>query len=166
MDKHPVILVGEDDDNDVLLMQRAFKKAKSPHSLQIARDGCQVIDYLTGNSAYADRRRYPTPGLVLLDIKMPKRTGLEVLKFIRQCPALKRLPTIIFSSSRTESDIKTAYDLGANSYIGKPSDFEGLVNLLQILTQYWFFSNLVLPERANFQPGIEGGTAKLEGKTV
>lgn len=137
----PTVLIVEDDPNDVLLLQRAFSKVSVPHDLRIARDGEEALDYLEGAGPYADRAAHPLPCLVLLDLKLPRRSGLEVLEGIRRTPALSGLPVIILTSSREESDIQRAYERGANSYLVKPVGFEGLLDLVRELAGYWLSLN-------------------------
>src|SRR5580692_2161995 len=115
------ILLAEDDENDAFFMKHAFKEVGIFNSLQVARDGKQAVDYLAGSGDYADRNRFPLPSLTLLDLKLPRLTGLEVLKWVRQQDELKSLIVIILSSSHQASDIAKAYELGANAYLIKPS---------------------------------------------
>ena len=129
------ILLVEDDDNDVLLLQRAFRKAGLTHALQTVSDGEQAIAYLSGQPPFNDRAKYPFPMLMLTDLKMPRKTGLEVLAWLRQQPSeLKNLPVIVLTSSRLTDDVDQAYDLGATSYMAKPSgDFDGLAQMVKSL---------------------------------
>jgi CheY-like chemotaxis protein len=114
------ILQVEDDENDVLLLQHVFARAGILNPVHVATDGQQAIDYLAGVGSYADRSKFPMPRLVLLDLKIPKIMGLEVLKWIRYQPSLKALHVAVFSSSDHPADIKAAHHLGANSYYMKP----------------------------------------------
>ena len=143
----PILLV-EDDYNDVLLIQRAFRKAKIKPLVANVSDGDEVLLYLQGKGKYADRAQYPLPLLILLDLKLPRRSGLEVLAWIRQQPKLKRLLVVVLTSSQEDSDLTQAYDLGANSYLVKPIDFQELVRLVQSIDDYWFKTNQV-PQIAN-----------------
>jgi CheY-like chemotaxis protein len=131
------ILVAEDDTDDAFFLQRAFKMAGISTWLQFVRDGQEAIDYLSGEGVFADRTVHPTPDLLLLDLKMPRMNGFQVLEWVRQQPGLKRLPVIIFSSSDEGKDINRAYDLGANSYLIKPHSSEELINVAQRVKQYW-----------------------------
>jgi CheY-like chemotaxis protein len=136
------MLLVEDDPNDVLLIQRAFRKAGVSHSLQVVGDGEQAAAYLLGQAPYTDRAQYPLPTLMLLDLKLPRKTGLEVLAWLReQTSAIKRLPVIVLTSSRQSIDINLAYDLGANSYLVKPGEFDALLQLTQWLNRYWIDLN-------------------------
>jgi CheY-like chemotaxis protein len=135
--KDKIILLVEDDPNDVLLIQRAFQKAGLHDSLKVVRNGDQAMEYLTGEDAYADRDRFPLPFLVLLDLKMPGTDGFEVLAWARSLPSLKRLLIVVLTSSNLQSDVDKAYDLGANSYLVKPVEFDDMVNLIQRFEAYW-----------------------------
>jgi CheY-like chemotaxis protein len=139
------ILLVEDDPNDVLLIQRAFRKANLANPIQVMNDGEAAVQYLSGQEPYADRDRYPLPMLMLLDLKLPRRSGLEVLEWLKQQPKLKRLPVVVLTSSREHTDLNRAYDLGANSYLVKPVAFDSLLNMVQTLNQYW----LIINERPN-----------------
>lgn len=134
---HKTILLVEDDPNDVLLIQRAFQKAGLHNSLKVVRNGDQAIEYLRGEDAYADRERFPLPFLVLLDLKMPGTDGFEVLGWARNQPSLKRLLIVVLTSSNLQADVDRAYDLGANSYLVKPVEFDDMVNLIQRFEAYW-----------------------------
>jgi CheY-like chemotaxis protein len=132
-----IILLVEDDPNDVMLIQRAFQKAGLRNCLRIARDGEEAIEYLSGSGAFADRERFPSPFLMLLDLKMPGTDGFEVLKWARGEPELKRLLIVVLTSSNLQSDVDKAYELGANSYLVKPVEFNEMVNLIQRFEAYW-----------------------------
>lgn len=132
------ILLAEDEANDVFLMQRAFRKANLVNPLQVVSDGVEAISYLNGESRYADRNAFPIPTLVLLDLKLPRRSGLDVLEWVRQqTTPIRRVPIVILTSSKQSIDVNRAYDLGANSYLVKPVDFEGLLGLVKALDLYW-----------------------------
>lgn len=133
----PIVLHAEDDPNDVALMKHACLAAQTSFQIQAAADGEKAVEYLSGQGPYADRRKYPMASLVLLDLKMPRRSGFEVLEWIRANPALHCLPVLILTSSRHDVDVKRAYELGANSYLVKPVSFEALVNMAHILDVYW-----------------------------
>ena len=131
------ILLVEDDSNDVLLIRRAFAKAAISNPVHTVEDGDAAVAYLAGEGTYADRGDHPLPGVVLLDLKLPRRSGLEVLAWVRQVPGLRRLPIVVLTSSRESSDVNRAYDLGANSYLVKPVAFDTLTDLVRILQGYW-----------------------------
>lgn len=137
------ILLVEDDTNDVLLIQRAFRKAHVVNPLQVVGDGEQAITYLTGQPPYSDRERYPLPALVLLDLKLPRKSGLEVLAWLRQQPGLKRLRVVVLTSSKEAIDVNRAHELGANSYLVKPVEFDALLDMIKTIDLYW----MILSER-------------------
>jgi CheY-like chemotaxis protein len=135
------ILIAEDDASDVYLLQRAFSAAQIPASLHVVRDGQEAIDYLEGRAAFSDRNTHPLPDLMLLDLKMPRMNGFDVLNWVRQRPGLKRLPVTVLTSSDQAVDINRAYDLGANSYLVKPHGTNELAELIRRVQQYWLESN-------------------------
>ena len=144
-----VILLAEDDPNDVLLIQRAFQRTHVANPVQVVRDGEEALAYLSGQGPFADRERHPLPVLMLMDLKMPRKSGLEVLEWVRQQPGLKRLPITVLTSSNQSPDINRAYELGANSYLVKPAGFDSLLELVKNLDMYW----LILNEK----PELDGG---------
>jgi CheY-like chemotaxis protein len=131
------ILHVEDDPNDVLLVERAIKKSNAPAVLRSVSDGDKAVSYLKGEESFANREQHPLPDLVLLDLKMPRKSGLEVLTWIREQNHFRGLPVVIFTSSKHEQDISRAYDLGANSYLVKPVGFDSLLDTLKQVYQYW-----------------------------
>jgi CheY-like chemotaxis protein len=138
----PCILLVEDNPDDVLLTQRAVRKAGLQVSLCVVNDGDEAVAYLEGTGQYHDRRTWPHPSVILLDLKLPKRSGLEVLRWIRHRPELAGIPVVVLTSSTEDEDIKQAYEAGANSYLQKPVVFTGLVQLLGMLDLYWLQTNL------------------------
>ncbi|HET7023617.1 MAG TPA: response regulator [Gemmatimonadales bacterium] len=132
-----VILLVEDDANDVLLIRRAFTRSGAPGAIHSVGDGDAAVAYLQGDAPYADRTRHPLPDLVLLDIKLPRRSGLDVLQWMRAQIPLQRVPTVMLTSSRDGGDVNRAYDLGANSYLVKPVSFDALQELIQLVSRYW-----------------------------
>jgi len=142
--KHKTILLIEDNPNDAALTLRAFEKSSDASAIVVARDGAEALDYLFATGAYADRDTEALPDVVLLDLKLPKVDGLEVLRRIRADDRLKRLPVIILTSSDQERDIIESYRLGANSYIRKPVDFEQFIKSVQQLGLYWLTLNITL----------------------
>jgi CheY-like chemotaxis protein len=127
----------EDDENDVMLMRLAWKSAGLRNPLQVVTDGEQAVQYLSGKGEYANRSKYPLPCLVLLDWKLLTMSGLDVLKWIRQQPAIQTLPVIILSSSNRPADLRAAYARRANSYLMKPPNTGSLVEMLTSLKDYW-----------------------------
>jgi len=148
VNSHGTILLIEDDANDVFLMQRALKKAEVPNPLQVVGDGDEAVEYLGGSGKFGDRAQFPLPVLVLLDLKLPRKNGIEVLEWLRRQPSLKRLPVVVLTSSKEPTDVNLAYDHGANSYLVKPLGSEALLNLVRSLQGYW----LALNEKAEMQP--------------
>jgi len=131
------ILLAEDNPRDVESIQRAFKQARMTNPIQVVTDGSAAIDYLSGAGIYGDRSQYPFPLLVLLELHLPKVSGLKVLQWIRKRPALERLRVVILTSSRHPGDTERAFALGANSYLNKPGNFEQLVMLMNGLEFRW-----------------------------
>ena len=143
------VLEVEDDPNDVLVLAQAFRMAEVKHRLEVVRDGVEAVDYLSGIGKFADRRTHLLPCLVILDQKMPRMTGLEVLEWIRQESELCSLPVIMFSSSSEPEEVDRAYELGANSYVVKPATMNKTVELAGFIKGYWLQFN-ELPPRCNF----------------
>ncbi len=134
--QHTILLV-EDDLNDIFLVKRAFKMAHIQNPLQVVTDGQEAISYLKGEGKYDDRQIYPLPRLVVMDIKMPRKTGFEVLEWVKNDRRLRLIPVVIVSSSDNPADINHAYELGANAYMVKPMDFRAVEHLFASITQYW-----------------------------
>ena len=141
MHTRQTVLVAEDDENDALLLQRALIKADIHLFLKFVRDGQEAVEYLNGDAPFNDRDTNPLPQLLILDLKMPRLTGFEVLGWIRRQPGLKRLPVVVMSSSDLDEDVNRAYDLGANSYFVKPFDTESRDELAQKICGYWLKGN-------------------------
>jgi CheY-like chemotaxis protein len=130
---HAVLLI-EDSEDDVFMMQRAFRKANIPNPLQVSTNGEEALDYLEGRGQFADRARFPFPLVVFLDLNLPKKSGFEVLEYARQHPVLKKLTINVLSSSTRPADVERAAQLGANAYFIKPTRIEKLQELVEI----WF----------------------------
>ena len=145
MARSPNILLVEDDPNDALLVTKAFQKTLAGIPLHAVVNGQEAVNYLKGEGLYADRARYPFPDIVLLDLKMPLMNGFDVLRWIRQQPRLKRLPVIVLTGSVQDSDARLAYEVGANSYVIKPTDFNRLLETMKILGSFWL-GGTKLPE--------------------
>jgi CheY-like chemotaxis protein len=139
------VLIAEDDPSDIFFLKRAFQIAGVPASLQFVRDGQEAIDYLEGDDRFADRHTYPLPDLLLLDLKMPRLNGFDVLDWLRRQPGLKRLLVTVLTSSDQPQDINRAYDLGANSYLLKPHNAESLSELVKQVQRYWLEVNSCPP---------------------
>jgi CheY-like chemotaxis protein len=132
-----VILMADDDADDRLLTQDAMMDARVINDLHFVTDGEELMEYLYRRGRYADAVSAPRPGLILLDLNMPKKDGREALKEIKADPDLRRIPVVILTTSKAEEDIYRSYDLGANSFITKPVTFEGLVELMRVMGRYW-----------------------------
>jgi len=131
------ILVADDDAQDTMLVQLAVERAALGLRLASVKDGEEAIDYLLGRAHFSDRKTHPFPKMLLLDLKMPRLGGFDVLEFVRSQPGLRQLPIVIFSSSDDPKDIQRAYDSGANSYLCKPHSNNDLSALLKALEDYW-----------------------------
>lgn len=134
----PVILMADDDADDCLLVREALAEAGLSYDLHFAEDGMVLLDYLKHKGAYADQARSPRPELILLDLNMPLKDGREVLRDIRADESLRRIPVVVFTTSKADTDIRQMYDLGANSFVTKPAAFADLVSLMKKLSDYWF----------------------------
>ena len=132
-----VILVAEDDADDRMLLQDAFDESRLSNELRFVEDGEQLIAYLRREGEFADPASSPFPGMILLDLNMPKMDGREALKIIKADPALQRIPVIALTTSQAEEDIVRTYGLGVSSFICKPVTFQGLVDVVQVLSAYW-----------------------------
>lgn len=140
-----VILLVEDNTSDIELTKRALTKSKIANELVVAEDGVEALDYLFGREKYADRDTTNVPGLILLDLKLPRMDGLDVLKTIRANTLTRRLPVVILTTSKEDQDVAAGYDLGANSYIRKPVDFNQFVEAVGQLGLYWLVMNEMPP---------------------
>ncbi|MCC5645389.1 response regulator [Nostoc sp. CHAB 5824] len=136
-----MILLVEDNPDDEALTLRALKKNNILNEVVVARDGVEALDYLFGKGAYADRDMSVMPNLILLDLKLPKMDGLEVLRHLRTDDRTKILPVVILTSSKEEQDLINGYSLGANSYVRKPVDFSQFSEAVRQLGLYWFVLN-------------------------
>jgi len=137
------ILYAEDEENDAYFLQRAFRQAGITHPLVVAPDGQEAIDYFAGTSRYSNRSQYPLPCLVLLDLNMPKKSGFDVLTWLRKEASIFTTPVVVLTSSLHDGDIQRAYTLGANAYIVKPSKPDELVNVAKALKDFWLALNRI-----------------------
>ena len=137
MSEH-LILMAEDDADDRLLVQDAFAECGASDTVRFVADGEELVDYLMRRGKYEKASASPRPDLILLDLNMPRKDGREALKEIRAHKELRRVPVVVFTTSRADTDIDKVYELGANSFITKPAGFEALVNTVTQLTGYWF----------------------------
>ncbi len=131
------ILIAEDDDNDVIILERALRRVGFSNPFHLCRDGTEVVEYLCGEGQYADRQKYPFPRILITDLKMPKMDGLQVLKWLHDHPQCNLIPRIVLSASRQPSDVQEAYKWGVNSYLVKPGSYEQLVQMLKVVFDYW-----------------------------
>ena len=136
--KHLPILIAYDDEDDRFLIKAAFEECGSTIPLFFVQDGLELMQYLNNENAYADANVYKQPSLILLDLNMPKKDGREIIQEMRSNSNFKAIPIVVLSTSNAPSDIKTCYELGANSFITKPSSFEGLLEIIKNLQQFWF----------------------------
>lgn len=136
-----LLLLIEDDPNDILLFEKAISRSPFEVEIVVLRDGEKAISYLSGAE---NTNEFSTPDLVLLDLKLPRKSGFEVLEWIKNHPVIRTTPVIILSSSKQTQDLKTAYTLGANSYLVKPTGFTELNTLIEDLGSYWFKHNQTL----------------------
>ena len=132
----PILLV-EDDPDDVLLIRRAMRQARLANPVSVVGDGEAAVAYLEGRGPYADRAAHPLPALVLLDLKLPRLSGFEVLSWLRAQPGLRRLPVVVLTSSDQPVDVNRAYELGANTYMVKPGSLDRLIEIVKSVDVYW-----------------------------
>ncbi len=133
-----VILVAEDDAEDQMLVKEAMEESRLSNQIHFVSDGEELLAYLRHEGPYADPRKYPRPGLILLDLNMPRKDGREAMKEIKTDPKLRVIPIVVLTTSKAEEDILRTYDLGVNSFITKPVSFSSLVNVMRTLGKYWF----------------------------
>lgn len=131
------ILLADDDEEDRVMTEEALKESRLANNLRFVTDGEELTDYLFRRGTYADENA-PTPGLILLDLNMPKKDGREALAEIKSDPQLRQIPVVVLTTSKAEEDILRTYELGVNSFITKPVTFEGLVDAMAVFTHYWF----------------------------
>lgn len=140
------ILMADDDEEDRMLTRKAFELNRVGNELRFVEDGEDLLDYLYQRGKYDGGADAPRPGLILLDLNMPRLDGREALAVIKRDPALRRIPVVVMTTSEADQDIARSYDLGANSYVTKPVTFESLAQVIKALDQYWF-EIVALPER-------------------
>ena len=152
-DSHDIpILVADDDQDDCLMTRDAFAQAGCTNPLQFVHDGEELMDYLNRQGRFADADRFPTPGLVLLDLNMPRKDGREALREIKADPALRMIPVVVLTTSKAEEDVARSYDEGVNSFISKPASFSALIEVVQSLGKYWL-------QTVDLPPSDDGGGA-------
>lgn len=136
--------MADDDEDDRLMAKEAFEENKLFNTLQFVNDGEELMDYLNRRGKYNEHNA-PTPGLILLDLNMPKKDGRTALKEIKATPELKRIPIVVMTTSKSDEDILKTYDLGVSSFVSKPVTFESLVDVVKTMTSYWF-GIVILPK--------------------
>jgi CheY-like chemotaxis protein len=141
---HAILLV-EDNPADVKITQRALRDSALAVDLLVVRDGQEAVEYLLRQGAYADKTDWRVPDLILLDLNLPRLTGLQVLERIRATPALRATPVVVLTTSRRHEDVQEMYAAGANTYIEKPQDFNRFVQVLQTIQRYWLDTALLPP---------------------
>ena len=141
------ILMADDDPEDRMLAKDALEESHLVNDLQFVEDGEDLMDYLYRRGRYEELTNSPLPGLILLDLNMPRKDGREALKEIKADPNLKRIPVVVLTTSKAEEDIFRTYDLGVSGFVVKPVAFEGLINVMKTLVQYWFEIVEIIPER-------------------
>jgi len=133
-----IILIADDDAEDRMLVKEALDESRLTNQMQFVENGEELMDYLHNRGKYADKQKYPTPGLILLDLNMPKKDGREALKEIKGDDHLRVIPVVVLTTSKAEEDILRTYDLGVSSFITKPVTFASLVDVMKTLSKYWF----------------------------
>ena len=136
--KAKLILMAEDDSDDRLLIKDAVAECRWEGDLRFVEDGEELLDYLRHSGKYSDPATAPRPGVILLDLNMPKKDGREALGEIKADPKLRRIPVVVLTTSNADTDIERMYDLGASSFIAKPIQFDALVDVMRVLSRYWF----------------------------
>lgn len=136
-----VVLVVEDNDDDVTLIRRAFERTALPKRVEVARGGAEALRYLWGVPPFEDRERHPLPQVILLDLKMPRVDGFEVLEIVKGNSRTRRIPVVVLTSSSESADVGRSYDLGANSYLVKPVAFDRLADVVAEIEKYWLALN-------------------------
>ncbi|MEI5639185.1 MULTISPECIES: response regulator [unclassified Pseudoalteromonas] len=131
------ILMADDDEDDRLLAQDAMEESRVLNTFRFVKDGVELLEYLRNEGQFADKQQYPRPNLILLDLNMPRMDGREALQELKKDASLRAIPVVILTTSKEEEDKLKGYDLGAASYITKPVDFDGLVELMKNLGKYW-----------------------------
>lgn len=133
-----VVLMADDDEDDRMLAGRAWKKCRFTNDLVFVHDGEELMEYLRHEGKYTEEGTAPRPGMILLDLNMPRKDGREALREIKADPKLRKIPIVVLTTSKAEEDILRTYDLGVNSFITKPITFDSLVTTLETLGNYWF----------------------------
>ena len=133
-----IILIADDDAEDRMLVRDALEESRLKNNIHFVENGEELMDYLHHRGKFADKTKYPTPGLILLDLNMPKKDGREALKEIKEDNLLRLIPVVVLTTSKAEEDILRTYNLGVSSFITKPVTFASLVDVMKTLSKYWF----------------------------
>ncbi|MEJ8756966.1 response regulator [Pontibacter sp. H259] len=133
-----IILIADDDAEDRMLVKEALEESRLNNNIQFVENGEELLEYLHNKGRFSDTEKYPTPGLILLDLNMPKKDGREALKEIKADDKLRMIPVVVLTTSKAEEDILRTYDLGVSSFITKPVTFGSLVDVMKTLSKYWF----------------------------
>jgi CheY-like chemotaxis protein len=166
MTRQGTILLAEDEANDVFFMRRAFAKTNLINPVRAVSDGHEAVSYLMRQGLFQNPDEHPLPILILLDLKLPKQNGLEVLAWIRkQAPPISRIPVVMLTSSKQSNDVNRAYELGANSYLVKPDTFDGLLGMVKALEMYWFVMN-IHPEIDTENPQLSADNGTVSSGTI
>jgi CheY-like chemotaxis protein len=152
-----VILMADDDEDDILLTRKALERGKLINPLYTVQNGEELLNYLNHQGDYTDEAKAPRPGVILLDLNMPKKDGREALKEIKSNADLKDIPIVVFTTSKAEEDVYRSYKLGVNSFITKPVTFENLIEVMQMLGKYWF-EIVTLPAEEKSSANANGNT--------
>lgn len=139
--KSQTILLVDDDDNDIVLYQRAMKKAGIENPVRVVVDGQDAMQYLSGSGAYSSRTEHPLPQLIITDLKLPLKTGLDLVAWLRQQPKLRRIPAIVLSSTAHPGEIDRVYEAGANAFLVKPTGMDQLIELFTAIKHFWLSHN-------------------------
>jgi CheY-like chemotaxis protein len=139
--------MADDDEDDRMFTAEALEESRLSNQIHFVEDGEEAMDYLYRRGKYADPERSPRPGLILLDLNMPKKDGRETLREIKADPNLRRIPVVVLTTSKAECDVYRSYDLGANTYISKPVTFDSMVDVMKTLGKYWFTLVELPPEQ-------------------
>ena len=139
--QEPIVVMADDDDDDCMLAKDAFQESKAQGALHCVEDGMELMDYLSGAGKYAKDADTPLPALILLDLNMPRKDGREALREIKSTPAFRNIPIVVLTTSREEKDIALSREMGANSFITKPSAFSEWVEMMESLAESWLDEN-------------------------
>ena len=161
MTDEAVILLVEDGEDDVLLIRKAFGRAHLDNPMHVVRDGEEAVTYLSGEGQYSNRAEHPLPDLILLDLKMPRMDGFQVLEWVRAQPGIRGIPVVVLTTSEEMRDVNRAYALGANSFLVKPMDFNNYAELARLIHQFWIKSARTPESSRPARRANEAGNSKV-----